>query len=112
MADRLKDNEDRRLEALFRSERIADDGFSEKVMNRVNRRIWVRRLSLPIAFVTGAAIALKPLTQLIVALSKFLTMIPANVAGLPFGSIPQASTIFFGGLLLAAIMLIPKVLDA
>jgi hypothetical protein len=112
MADRLKDNEDRKLEALLRSEPLPDGGFSARVMKGVNRRIWVRRLALPIAFVAGAAVAVKPLTQLVVAFSKFLTMIPVNVGGLSIESIPQASTIILGGLLLVAIMVVPKILDA
>lgn len=111
MADRLRDNEDRKLEDLFRSEHLPDDGFSIKVMRRVKRRIWVRRLALPVAFVAGAAISLKPLAQLVMVFSKLLTMIAADVGGLSIESIPQASTIIFGGLFIVAIMVIPKMLD-
>jgi hypothetical protein len=111
MADRLKDNEDRKLESLFRSEPVPDDGFSARVMTRLNRRLWIRRLALPTAFIAGAAIALKPLSQLIVMFSKFLTLIPTDISGLPIESIPQASTIMLGCLLLAAMMMVAKMLE-
>jgi hypothetical protein len=111
MVDRLKDKEDEFLEALFRSEAIADNGFSVNVMKRLNRRLWIRRLALPTAFVVGAAIAIKPLSQLVVAFSQFLTLIPANFGGLMLDSIPQASTIMLGALLLAAMMMITKMLE-
>ena len=48
MAEKLKDAEDRLLESLFASEPIADDGFSRRVVTRIRRRIWVRRLALPV----------------------------------------------------------------
>ena len=56
MADRLKDKEDKVLESLFGSEPVLDKGFSLKVMKRLNRRLWIRRLALPTAFLLGAAI--------------------------------------------------------
>lgn len=110
MADKLKDNEDRILESMFRSDPVADNGFSARVMTRLNRRIWIRRLALPSAFVLGGVIAVKPLSQLVIAFSKFLTFIPNNF-GLSLDSIPQASTILLGGLLLAAMMMITKMLE-
>ena len=64
MAERLKDSEDLQLEALFSSEPVQDDGFSARIMFRVQRRMWVRRLSLPVAIAIGAVIAAKPLLQL------------------------------------------------
>jgi hypothetical protein len=111
MVDRLKDKEDEVLEALFRSGPIADNGFSANVMKRLNRRLWIRRLALPTAFVVGTAIAIKPLSQLVVAFSQFLTLIPGSFEGLTLDSIPQASTIMLGALLLAAMMMITKMLE-
>ena len=52
--------DDLALEALFASQPIADDGFSRRVIARVRRRQWVRRLALPIAVLMGGAIAAKP----------------------------------------------------
>ncbi|MFQ5548761.1 MAG: hypothetical protein ACE5FV_10745 [Woeseia sp.] len=110
MVDRLKDNEDRQLESLFRSDPVPDAGFSRKVMSRIRRRIWIRRLALPTAFVIGAAIALKPLSQLVVAFSQLLTLIPADFGGLSLDIIPQASTILLGAMLLAAMSMVTKML--
>jgi hypothetical protein len=115
MADRLKDEEDRKLEALFASEPIADDGFSSRVMARVRRQIWVRRLSLPLAFVVGASIAARPLMQLVDALAGLLDFIPqtlaSNVAGLPAVQAPQVQSILFGILLLLAAMTAGKLVS-
>jgi hypothetical protein len=109
MADRLKDKHDLKLEALFESAPIADGGFSERVMARVRRQIWVRRLSLPVAFVIGAAFATRPLMQLVQAVSRLFEFIPQTLAShlgsLPIAHPPQLSSILLGAtLLLAALM--------
>ena len=111
MVDRLKDNEDRMLESLFESEPVLDNGFSARVMTRLTRRLWVRRLALPVAFLVGAVIAVKPLSQLVVTFSKLLTVIPADFGGMSIDVIPQATTFFLGGLLLVATMMITKMLE-
>ena len=111
MVDRLKDNEDKLLESLFRSDPVLDNGFSLKVVSEIKRRIWIRRLTLPAAFVVGAAIAVKPLSQLAVTFSKLLTLIPTNVGSLSLGNFPQISTVILGGLLLAAMMMISRMLE-
>ena len=64
MAEHFRDDEDRMLETMFASDPIADDGFSVQVVKKVRRRIWVRRLTLPIATLVGSAIAFKPLAEL------------------------------------------------
>ncbi len=111
MVDRLKDSEDKLLESLFRSDPVLDNGFSLKVVSEIKRRIWIRRLTLPAAFVVGAAIAVKPLSQLAVTFSKLLTLIPTNFGGLSLGNFPQISTVLLGGLLLAAMMMVSKMLE-
>ena len=111
MADTLKDNEDRILESLFRSEPVPDNGFSASVMTRLNRRLWIRRLALPTAFVVGVVIALKPLSQLVVVFSGLLATVPGNVGGFSLDAIPEGSTIMLGGLLLAAMMMVTKMLE-
>lgn len=111
MVDRLRDSEDKLLESLFRSDPVPDDGFSLKIMSRIKRRVWIRRLTLPAAFVIGAAIAVKPLSQLVVTFSKFLTMIPTDVGGLSLSNFPQFSTVFLGGVLLVGIMMVTKMLE-
>ncbi len=111
MVDKLKDNEDKMLEAMFRSDPVPDNGFSLSVMSQIKRRLWIRRLTLPSAFVVGAAIALKPLSQLVVTFSKFVTVIPANFSSLSSDILPQTSTIFLGGLLLAAMIMVTRMLE-
>ncbi len=111
MVDRLKDNEDKLLESLFGSEPVLDNGFSARVMTRLNRRIWVRRLALPAALLIGAVIAVKPLSQLVVTFSKLLTMIPADVGSMSMDVLPQTTTVFLGGLLLVAMIMATKILE-
>jgi len=111
MVDRLKDTEDKLLESLFRLDPVRDNGFSLKIISRIKRRIWIRRLTLPAAFVIGAAIAVKPLSQLVVTFSKFLTLIPANVGSLSLDNFPQISTVLLGGLLLVGMMMVTKMLE-
>ena len=49
MADRMKDAEDRIFESLFAAEPIADEGFSDRIVKRIRRHIWIQRLTLPAA---------------------------------------------------------------
>ena len=55
MADKIKDADDRLLESMFAAEPIADAGFSVRIVKKIRRRLWVRRLALPLAAVIGAA---------------------------------------------------------
>ncbi len=59
----------------------------------------------------GAAIALKPLSQLAVTFSKLLTLIPTNVGSLSLDNFPQISTVILGGLLLVGMMMVTKMLE-
>ena len=115
MADRMKDDEDLKLESLFASESVADDGFSDKVIKRVRRRIWVRRLALPVAFIIGGSIAVKPLTELLAALFGFATTLSAS-AGLstdllPSGLMPAGPTFMLGVMAVLAFVMIGKMLE-
>jgi hypothetical protein len=65
MVERTQDAEDRLLSSMFQSAPIIDDGFSRRVMARIRRQIWVRRLALPVAIILGVAIAAKPAAQLV-----------------------------------------------
>ena len=97
MAEKLRDAEDRMLESLFASEPIADDGFSQRVVGRIRRRIWIRRLALPIAIIIGGAIAIKPASQLVLAASKLLTIVPQDVVVTPAEWLPQVQGIAISG---------------
>ena len=78
MVDRMKDAEDLALEALFASEPVEDNGFTEKVMKRVNRRLWLRRLLLPSAVVVGIAIAARPALDVLTVLSGLWGQTPMD----------------------------------
>jgi hypothetical protein len=115
MAERLKDREDLRLEAMFESAPIADNGFSNRVMSRIRRQVWVQRLALPIAFVVGAAVAARPLMQLVEAVSGLLKFIPQTVAGnmaaLPIAELPQLQAIVLGSTVLLAALMVGKLAE-
>jgi len=114
MAERTKDKDELRLEALFRSEEIADDGFSRRVMRRVRRQIWIRRLSLPTALVAGGMIAFKPASDLFLAAVKLIDVLPGNLTGsLPTEAmLSQATTVMVGVALVAiALLFIPALED-
>ena len=114
MAERLKDKEDLKLEALFRSESVADDGFSAKVVSRVRRQMWIRRLSLPTAFVIGAVIAAKPVMQLAGLVPKVVSIVPQGIVNsfdLPLSGLFQGPTVILGILLLGATLMIGQMLQ-
>ena len=105
MADRIKDADDRLLESMFAAPPIADDGFTATVIGKVRRRLWLRRLALPVATVIGGAIALKPLTTLVTLIASLSTLLPREVYGAVAEFIPQAQTVVLGALLLAVCLL-------
>ena len=115
MAERMKDNDDLRLESLFASESIADNGFSTSVMKRVRRQIWVRRLALPVAFVVGTAIAFKPLVGLVTVLGGLFTAIPdgleAKASLIPADLMPAGTTILLGVMAIMVVAMIGKMLE-
>ena len=111
MAERLKDREDVRLEALFRSEPLEDDGFSERVVSRIRRGIWIRRWTLPLAVLIGGLIAAKPAAQVLLAMAEILTVLPEDVRTFELDSLPQVTTFIFGGTLVGLIALFVKGLE-
>jgi len=111
MVEKLKDAEDRLLESMFHSESIADDGFSKRIVTKIRRRMWLRRLALPVAIFVGGSIAIKPVTQLSVAVSKLLTVIPVELLETPVAWIPQPQYVVLGAMLLAAAMLGVRMLE-
>ena len=114
MAERLKDDADLKLEALFRFEPVRDDGFSARVLVRVRRQMWVRRLSLPIAIAIGAVFAVKPLAQLAGFIPKIMGIVPqglANIIDLPLDGMLQGTIIIPGIMLLAAMLMIGRMLE-
>ena len=114
MADKLKDKQDLRLESLFRSEPVLDDGFTVRVVSRVRRQMWVRRLSLPLAITIGAAISARSIMQLVGALPELVNSVPVfglRLENLPIGNLPQFSTIIMGVMLLGSAVMITRMLE-
>lgn len=118
MVERMKDEHDRALEALFASDPIADDGFSQRLMRRIRRRLWIQRLALPTAFVLGLAIAARPAYELAGALSGLATLLPVDALS-PLKSLAEASSILpnmsavaaLGMAAVAAMVLLPALED-
>jgi len=84
------------------------------VVSRVRRRIWVRRLAMPVALTIGTLIAAKPLLQLASAIPKLLMIVPDSMSGLdnlPLSSLPQNTTVIFCAMLLFAVMMVGKMLE-
>ena len=100
MAEKIKDPADRFLESMFQAETIADDGFSKKVVARVRRTIWIRRLALPVAMLTGAAIAVKPAIELMRLMPKFFSLIPPEISSAPAALLSQLPIVVLGGMML------------
>ena len=110
----MKDAEDLKLEALFSEDAIADDGFSAKVVSRVRRQVWVRRLSLPVAIMLGSLVGIKPLLELAGTLPQIFSVIPVDKLGLDLISgytLPQGSTLMIGAALIMAVVLAGRLLE-
>ena len=100
MAERMKDEQDRMLDAMFASDPIDDDGFSRFVMRRVRRKLLVRRLTLPVAVLIGGLIAFKPVSGLFGIVLQLLQQLPDEYVSATVASLPTLQTIVTGGLLL------------
>jgi len=111
MAERIKDAEDRLLESMFDSAPIADDGFSTAVVRKIRRRVWLRRLALPVAALVGGAIAIKPLAGLVTAVVRLSSLLPQELLAATTSLVPQAPMIVLGAMLLAACLLGLRALD-
>ena len=107
----MRDDVDERLAALFHAEPIADNGFSERVTRRIRRRLWLRRLAVPLAAAVGGAIALKPLASMVTLLIEFLRSLPFDVVASTSGWVPSPAVIGLGGLLLVAMLLCLRLID-
>ena len=111
MADKFRDAEDQLLESLFDSGPVADDGFSEQIVRRIRRGIWIRRLTLPIAVMIGGAIALKPALQVMNVGSALLGAMPQDLVTIPAITLPQLPVILIGGTLLVIGVLTARMLE-
>ena len=99
MAEKIKDAEDRMLESLFASEPVADNGFSDKIVRRINRQLWVRRLTLPVAALIGGLIAYKPFMGLLGVLGSFVSATQVDFLGPAQAMLPQIQMVVMGAVL-------------
>jgi hypothetical protein len=111
MVERMKDATDKRLEVLFRSDAIADAGFSDRVVRRIRRRVWIRRWTMPIAVAVGGLIAVKPAVQLLSLWPALLALVPENIKSAPMEMLPQLSTVLTGVALAGAMVLFVRILE-
>ena len=111
MADKTSDAVDRLLTSAFAAEPIADDNFSNRIVAKLRRRIWVNRLALPVAVVVGAAFALKPALQIGNALVPLLQSMPVELGSLPMQFLPQIQLVVLGGMAFAAAVTLVKLLE-
>jgi hypothetical protein len=111
MADKIKNAEDRLLESLFSAEAIADDGFSERIVGKIRRRLWLRRLALPFAVAIGSAIAFKPAVAVFSVATQLLAAVPAEFVVSATNWIPSLQLVVTGGLLLAVAMFGLRILE-
>ena len=111
MAEHTRDEKDRLLEAMFESAPIADDGFSVAVVKKVRRRIWVRRLALPVATLIGLAISYKPMVGFVATAASLAKLVPADAVAIPGLAIPQLPMLILGALLFAGCMVGLRVLE-
>jgi hypothetical protein len=111
MADKTSDAMDRLLASAFKSEPIADDGFSKRIVSRIRRRMWINRLALPVAILVGAAFALKPAVQIVNALLPLLNVVPVEIASAPMEFLPQVQMFVLGGMAFAAGITLLKMLE-
>ncbi len=109
MAERIKDEDDRLLESLFDSAPIADAGFSKALVRRIRRRLWIRRLTVPVAALIGGVFAIKPLADLVAIaanLSPVLSkMVPSQMIDAISSMLPQLPTIILGAMVLGVCLL-------
>lgn len=114
MAERIKDETDRALEQLFRSGPIDDDGFSDRVMLRVRRHVWVRRLAMPVALVIGALVGLKPLLDSVAVLSALFSPLAEKMMmtdGISLAFLADLPTLLVGIMLAASVLMIGRMLE-
>ncbi|MEX0708777.1 MAG: hypothetical protein WD078_12500 [Woeseia sp.] len=107
MAEHRMDDEDLRLHDMFRNDPIPDNGFSERVVRRVRRRLWMRRLLVPVATAAGGLVAVGPASQL---LSWLLAQL-GSLAAAPALISLNIESLAPGMLLLASILIAVRLIE-
>ena len=107
MAERIKDEQDRLLESMFESAPIADNGFSRQIVRRIRRKLWIRRITLPVAVLLGGLVAFQPVVAILRGLYQVLSSmpgVPADLVPSLAGSLPSLQLIVTGALILFVVM--------
>ena len=104
MAERMKDAEDRLLESMFDAAPIADNGFSGQIVKRIRRKLWIRRLTLPLAVLLGLLLAFRPMAAVVKGVYDLLLSMPGDLVPSLAGTLPPLQLIVTGGLILVVAM--------
>ncbi len=75
MTEKIDRREEEQFAAMFQelAPSVADDGFTDLVVRRIQRPLWIRRVVLVLAVVIGGALGIGPLWELAVGLGNGLT---------------------------------------
>ena len=111
MAERMKDEQDRLLESMFESTPIADNGFSNKIVSRIRRKLWMRRITLPAAVLLGGVIAYQPLVALLRGTYQLFVSLPGDLVPSVSDSLPSTQLIVTGALILAVTLISLNMLE-
>ena len=104
MAERIKDAEDRLLESMFDSAPIADNGFSGQIVKRIRRKLWIRRVTLPLAVLLGLLVAFRPMAAVVKGVYDLLLSMPGDLVPSLAGTLPSLQLIVTGALILVVAM--------
>ena len=104
MAERIKDEQDRLLESMFESTPIADDGFSGQIVRRIRRKLWIRRVTLPLAVLLGLLVAFRPMAAVVKGVYDLLLSMPGDLVPSLAGTLPSLQLIVTGALILVVAM--------
>ncbi|MBT8086448.1 MAG: DUF5056 domain-containing protein [Gammaproteobacteria bacterium] len=111
MAEKIKDADDRRLESMFHTSPIADDGFSDRIVKRIRRKLYLRRLTLPVAATLGGLLAFKPFTGLINSIYRILLDMPMDFLPSATAYLPSLQLTVTGGLILFVVLMSLSMLE-
>jgi len=95
------------LQDMFRSAPIPDDGFSDRVVRRARRRLWVQRLLVPTATAAGGLIAAGPASRLLDTLLERL----GSLAAVPALALWNFESMAPGVLLLGALLIALRLIE-
>ncbi|MBT8085521.1 MAG: hypothetical protein HKN35_13315 [Woeseia sp.] len=79
MAEFKEDIADRKLRNMFARAPLADNGFSERVVQRVRRNEWQRKVLMSLAILLGGFFAAGPIAQLLAMSAGIVMKVTNNV---------------------------------